>query len=109
VSGGYWSGTVSGPVFHDPGITFIDFTDVYPNTPLPAVPVQATLSQETLPSHGTTAVPPPGSLVIQVGADADVSVGENSDGSLRNISPREATIFVLTLTPLVADAAAPAA
>jgi hypothetical protein len=103
VSSGYWTGTLALPPFNDPGITFVDATDFYPDTPLPKEPVQATLTRVSLPPKGTTPSPPAGSLVIQVGADDNPSIGEGSGGSLRNVSQREVTIIILTLTPLGAE------
>jgi hypothetical protein len=89
-------------------LTFLDYREKYPLPALPPGPVQATLVRATLPSKGLVPAPPAGSLVMEVGAVEEVSIGENSDGSLRNISPSEATIYVLTLTPLGADSETPA-
>jgi hypothetical protein len=79
-------------------LTFIDYGEKYPLPPLPPGPVQATIVRATLPPDGLSPAPPTGSLTLAVG-ESDISLGENSDGSLRNINPREVTIYVLTLTP----------
>jgi hypothetical protein len=104
IIGGYDSATLVVPAFHDAGITFIDSDDTYPLAAAgSSLPVQATLTRASLPAQSVTMSPPPGSLVVRVGADEDVSIGENSNGSLRNVSPRTVTLFVLTMTPLGAD------
>jgi hypothetical protein len=79
-------------------LTFIDFGEKYPLPALPPGPVRATIVQATLPPDGLFPAPPAGSLRLAVG-ESDISLGENSDGSLRNINPRQITIYVLTLTP----------
>lgn len=100
VSGGYWEGRIGRPPFDDARITYVDVYDVYPDAPLPSGPIQVTLTQTTIPPGEATLAPPAGSLIVHVGVESDVSVGENSDGSLRNVSPREATLYILTFTPM---------
>lgn len=100
LSGGYWSGTLARPSLDD--TQYVDFTEIYPAQPLPPGPFQVTLARVTLPPGASSAAAPPGALVVQVGATGDTSVGENSDGSLRNVRPDTATIFVLTLEPALA-------
>jgi quercetin dioxygenase-like cupin family protein len=79
-------------------LTFIDYGEKYPLPALPPGPVQATIVQATLPPDGLFPAPPAGSLTLAVG-ESDISLGENTDGSLRNVNPREVTIYVLTLAP----------
>ena len=59
-----------------------------------------TLVHATLAPDGLVPTPPPGSVSLAVGADAEISLGENGDGSLRNILPREITVYVLSFIPL---------
>jgi hypothetical protein len=80
-------------------LTFVDYGEKYPLSALPPGPVQVTLVRATLAPDGTVPAPPSGSLVLAVGATEGISIGENADGSLRNIQPREITAYVLTLTP----------
>jgi hypothetical protein len=80
-------------------LTFVDYGEKYPLSALPPGPVQVTLVRATLAPDGTVPAPPSGSLVLAVGATEGISIGENEDGSLRNIQPREITAYVLTLTP----------
>jgi quercetin dioxygenase-like cupin family protein len=87
-------------------LTFIDFGEKYPLPALPPGPVQATIVQATLPPDGLFPAPPAGSLRLAVG-ESEISLGENSDGSLRNIYPREITVYVLTLTPAGEAASTP--
>jgi hypothetical protein len=87
-------------------LTFIDFGEKYPLPALPPGPVRATIVQVTLPPDGLFPAPPAGSLRLAVG-ESDISLGENSDGSLRNINPQEVTVYVLTLTPAGEEASTP--
>jgi quercetin dioxygenase-like cupin family protein len=79
-------------------LTFIDYGEKYPLPALPPGPVRATIVQAALPPDGLFPAPPAGSLRLAVG-ESEISLGENSDGSLRNINPQEVTVYVLTLTP----------
>jgi hypothetical protein len=108
VSGGYLAGTVAWLPSYDDRFTFIDSTDVYPVNPPLRGPVEATLERVTLAPGAVTAHIPNGSVLVQVGADEDVSIGETSDGSLRNINPRAVSIYAFVLTPLGAAAGPPA-
>jgi hypothetical protein len=78
----------------------IDYGEKYPLPALPPGPVEVTLVHATLAPDGLVSAPPPGSVSLAVGADEEISLGENSDGSLRNILPREISVYVLTLVPL---------
>ena len=88
-------------------LTFIDHGEKYPLPALPPGPIQVTIVQATLPPDGQSPALPAGSLTLAVG-EGDVSLGETSDGSLRNINPREVTVYVLTLTPAGEVASTPA-
>jgi quercetin dioxygenase-like cupin family protein len=79
-------------------LTFIDSAEKYPLPALPPGPVQATIVRATLPPDGRFPAPPAGSLMLTVG-ESEISLGQNSDGSLLNTNPRQITVYVLTLTP----------
>ena len=81
-------------------LTTIDYGEKYPLPALPPGPVEVTLVHATLAPDGLVPAPPPGSVSLAVGADAEISLGENGDGSLRNILPREITVYVLSFIPL---------
>ena len=61
----------------------------------------------TLPPQGTLPAPPPNSLILEVGAEGDASIGQGADGSLRNIGPEEHTIYALTISPAGTAASTP--
>jgi hypothetical protein len=119
VSGGYWLGTLARPPFAGVNMyggqsatpeaapNFIDYAEIYPARELPAGPVRTTLVYASLPPDGVSPAPAPGSAVIAVGAREGISVGENSDGSLRNIAPETTELYVLTLEPTTAGAVLP--
>jgi hypothetical protein len=87
--------------------TVIDHNEQYPLAAVPPGPVQATLVQARLAPSAEVPAPPAGSRVLEVGAYGDANIAHQTDGGLRNIGPREETIYVLTLTP--AGAGTPAA
>jgi hypothetical protein len=87
-------------------LTTIDYGEKYPLPALPPGPVQVTLVHATLAPDGLVPAPPLGSVSLAVGADAEISLGENGDGSLRNILPREITVYILSFVPLGSPASA---
>ncbi len=80
--------------------TLIDHNEQYPVDELAPGPVQVSLVRAMLPPEGEIPVPPAGSLVFDVGAVKESDIAKRMDGSLRNIGPEDAAIYVLTLTPL---------
>lgn len=97
VGGGLFSG--HGGWFPE-AFTLIDYNEQYPVDKLPPGPVQVSLARATLPPEGEIPAPPAGSLVFDVGAVKESDIAKRMDGSLRNIGPEVAAIYVLTLTPL---------
>lgn len=80
--------------------TLIDHNEQYPVDELAPGPVQASLVRAVLPPDGEVPAPPAGSLTFDVGAIKESDIAKRMDGSLRNIGPEDAAIYVLTLTPL---------
>jgi hypothetical protein len=80
-------------------MAFIDYGEKYPVPALPAGPLQVAIVRAAVPPNGALPAPATGTLAIALGANEDVNLGETSDGSLRNISPREVTVYVFTFTP----------
>jgi hypothetical protein len=87
-------------------LTMIDYGEKYALFALPPGPVEVTLVHATLAPDGLVPAPPLGSVSLAVGADAEISLGENGDGSLRNILPREITVYILSFVPLGSPASA---
>jgi hypothetical protein len=88
-------------------MTLLDGNEEYSAPALPSGPVEATLIRATLPPQGALPAPPPDSLILEVGAEGDASIGQGADGSLRNIGPQEETVYALTLSPAGAASRTP--
>ena len=80
-----------------------DYAHQYPVPALASEPVRATLIRATLPPKGEIPARPLGTRIITVGAEGDVSIGEGSDGALRNVSPKPVAIYVFTLEAAAAE------
>lgn len=104
VGGGLFGGVIPGAAAD---LTFVDYNEWFPAPALPAGAVRATLVRATLPPGGVVPAAPPGALVREVGALGEVSIGENSDGSLRNGGPEATTIYILTWAPAGAATGTP--
>jgi hypothetical protein len=102
VVGGYLAGLVPGPLAD---LTFIDYAEQYPVPALPPGPVRATLMRAVVPAKEAVPAPPPGTLIRAVGAEGEVSIGEGSDGAIRNVNSEPITIYLLTLEPSGATSA----
>jgi hypothetical protein len=79
--------------------TVIDHNEQYPLAAFPRGPLLATLVQARMAPGAEVPAPPAGSRVLEVGAYGDANIASQMDSGLRNIGPREETIYVLTLTP----------
>lgn len=95
VAVGLHGGTLPGP--WGEGFTWLDGNEEIQQDPRPAGPAEVRLVRATLPPGGEVSAPPPGSLVLDVGATGDVSIGKGMDGSLRNLSDQAETIYVFTV------------
>lgn len=104
VSGGLFAGQSA---WIPDEFTLKDYNEASSKSRLPSGPIEVTLVQATLPPKGEVPAPPAGALVLEVGASGDADVAQRMDGSLRNIGPRETTIYVLTLTPTGAGSGTP--
>jgi hypothetical protein len=104
VGGGVVAGSRSWP---PAGMTLLDGNEEYSAPAFPPGPVEATLIRATLPPQGALPAPPPDSLILEVGAEGDASIGQGADGSLRNIGPQEETIYTLMLSPAGAASGTP--
>jgi hypothetical protein len=103
VSGGLFAG-FSGWIPEE--FTLLDYNEEYALPSLPPGPVEASLVRATLPRGGEVSAPPPGALVLEVGASGDADIAQRADGSLRNIGEKTVTIYVLTLVPIGATGTA---
>jgi hypothetical protein len=102
VLGGYLAGGVPGALAD---LTFIDYAEQYPVPALPPGPVRATLMRAVVPAQGAVPAPPPGTLIRAVGAEGEVSIGEGSNGAIRNVISEPIVIYLLTLEPSGATSA----
>lgn len=107
VSAGLYGGMLPGPWAE--GLELLDGNEEIPQPPLPPGAADVRLAEFTLPPGGRVPAPPPGSVVLEVGAAGDASIGKLADGGLRNIGPKTEHIYVLTVTPAPAVTATPAA
>jgi hypothetical protein len=96
VLGGYLAGLVPGALAD---LTFIDYAEQYPVPALPPGPVRATLMRAVVPAKEAVPAPPLGTLIRAVGAEGEVSIGEGSDGAIRNVNSEPIVIYLLTLEP----------
>ena len=97
VGGGIFAGAVrSGPAAMS---EYLDYNEEYSVPQLPPGAVEAALVRAMLPPDGEVPAPPPGALVLEVGANGDADIAQRADGGLRNIGPNVETIYVLTLVP----------
>jgi hypothetical protein len=98
VNVGFYAGTLpSSWVKH---VSFLDGSQEFP-TPLPAGPLAVSLVRAVLPPDAEVPAPPRGSLVLEVGADGDASIGKRTnDGVLFNIGATAETIYIVMLQPL---------
>jgi len=94
ILGGFLAGVLPGAMAD---LDFVDYAEKYPTPALPHGSVQATLIRAMLPPDGSTPASPPDALSLSVGAVGEVSLGESSDGAVRNINPDPVTIYVLRL------------
>jgi hypothetical protein len=58
-----------------------------------------------VPAQGAVPAPPPGTLIRAVGAEGEVSIGEGSNGAIRNVISEPIVIYLLTLEPSGATSA----
>jgi hypothetical protein len=105
VSGGLFAGFTGGLLAGSnswlPGeFRILDYNQDFAIPTLPPGPVAATLVRATLPPDGDAPAPPPGSLVLEVGAIGDAAVVRDAEGSLRNIGEATNTIYILSLIPV---------
>jgi hypothetical protein len=97
VGGGIFAGAVrSGPAAAS---EYLDYNEEYSVPQLPPGALDAALVRAVLTPDGEVPAPPPGALVLEVGAGGDADIVQSADGSLRNIGPEVETIYVLTLVP----------
>ena len=97
VGGGIFAGAVrSGPAAAS---EYLDYNEEYSVSQLPPGALDAAIVRAVLTPDGEVPAPPPGALVLEVGAAGDADIAQRADGGLRNIGPNAETIYVLTLVP----------
>jgi hypothetical protein len=97
VAVGLHTGLLPAPWLKD--ADYLDGSKEGPLGPLPAGPLAVSLVRAEVPPNGELPAPPPGSLLLEVGAAGDASIGRNGDGSLFNISDTTETIYVVAIEP----------
>jgi hypothetical protein len=105
VTAGLYAGTLPGPWAEN--VTYLDFNEDVSHNSRPSGPAEVRLVRAILPPGGEVPAPPSSSLVLEVGANGDASIGKRADGSLRNLNERAETIYVITVEPVTAGTAIP--
>jgi hypothetical protein len=97
VTAGLYAGTLPGPWADT--FTYLDGNENLPHDAFPPGPARVRLIRATLPPEADLPPPSPDSLVLEVGAAGDASIGMGAAGVLRNISPEPQDIYVITIQP----------